>query len=174
MADDTTLLTLDRIFDSGEFQERGLGEYRWSRRTASYFTFETPQTGGKGRDLVRNDAATGRKEIVVPASNFVPEGESEPLAVESFELSADESKSCSSPTASESGDATHAATTGRWIWPRANSGSLAATPHPPRSCSPSSRPTALAWPTCGRTTFMSRNAPDEDHGADHRRCADGH
>jgi len=89
---DPTLLTRDRIFDSGEFRERGLGEYEWNQRTASYFTFEAPEGGGKGRDLVRNDAATGHKEIVVPAGAFVPEGQSEPLKVESFECSADESK----------------------------------------------------------------------------------
>ena len=93
VAADPTLLTLDRLFDSSEFRKHGLGEYRWSQRTAAYFTFEVPQAGGKGRDLARrNDAATGLKEGVVPASAFVPEGQSEPLKVESFEFSADESK----------------------------------------------------------------------------------
>jgi dipeptidyl-peptidase-4 len=92
VADDPAALTLDRIFDSSEFRERGLGEYKWSQRTAAYFTLEAPQAGGKGRDLVRNDAATGHKEIVVLAGAFVPEGQSEPLKVESFEFSADESK----------------------------------------------------------------------------------
>jgi len=81
---DPTLLTLDRIFDTGEFRERGPGEYKWSRRTASYFTLEAPpQAGGKGRDLVRNDAASGHKEIVVPGSAFIPDGQSEPLHIES-------------------------------------------------------------------------------------------
>ena len=148
MADDTALLTVDRIFSSGEFKERGLGEYRWSGRSASYFTLETPQAGGKGRDLVRHDAATGSKDIVVPAGNFIPEGESEPLEVESFEFSSDESKLLLFTNSKRSGAATHAATTGPWIWPRGNSGSSAETPRPPRSCSPSSRPTARAWPTC--------------------------
>ena len=59
-AADPSLLTLDRIFDSSEFRERGLGEYKWSQRTAAYFTLEAPQAGGKGRDLVHNDAATGK------------------------------------------------------------------------------------------------------------------
>jgi dipeptidyl-peptidase-4 len=92
VATDPALLTLERIFASGEFRERGLGAYKWSRRTASYFTLEAPQTGGKGRELVRNDTATGLKEIVVPGSAFIPEGHSEPLNVESFEFSADESR----------------------------------------------------------------------------------
>ena len=91
-AADTTLLTLDRIFGSSEFEERGLGQYKWSRRNESYFTLEAPQAGGKGRDLVRNDCASGRKEVVVPAKAFAPEEKTEPLEVESFEFSADESK----------------------------------------------------------------------------------
>jgi dipeptidyl-peptidase-4 len=89
---DPTLLTLDRIFDSSEFGEHGLGQYQWSKRTASYFALETSKTGDRGRDLVRNDAATGQKEIILPAGAFVPAGQSEPLKVESFEFSADESK----------------------------------------------------------------------------------
>lgn len=86
------LLNLDRIFADHEFKERSLGEYRWSKRTASYFTLEAPQQDGKGQDLVRNDAATGNKEILVPAAEFQPKGQTEPLKVEAFELSADESK----------------------------------------------------------------------------------
>ena len=86
------LLTLDSIFGSDEFNDRGLGQFRWSKRTPSYFTLDTPQAGGKGRDLVRNDLATGRKEVVVPASVFIPPGQSAPLDVQGFEFSADESK----------------------------------------------------------------------------------
>ena len=88
----TALLTLDAIFGSGEFDDRGLGQFRWSKRTPSYFTLETPESGGKGRDLMRNDLATGRKEVVVPASAFIPPGQSAPLDVQGFELSVDESK----------------------------------------------------------------------------------
>lgn len=89
---DPAMLTLDRIFTDKEFKERSLGEYRWSKRTASYFTLQTPQDGGKGQDLVRNDIATGNKEIVVPVGEFISKGSSEPLKIESFEFSADESK----------------------------------------------------------------------------------
>lgn len=89
---DPTLLTLDRIFGSGEFAEHGLGQYQWSKRTAAYFMWESPEGGGKGRDLVRNTAATGRKDTVVPASALIPPGQSAPLDVQGFELSADESK----------------------------------------------------------------------------------
>lgn len=89
---DPALLTLDRIFADGEFKERTLGHHAWSRRTASYFTLEAPQAGGKGQDLVRHDAESGTREIVVPASAWVPKGAHEALPVEAFEFSADESR----------------------------------------------------------------------------------
>lgn len=87
-----TLLGLDRIFTAGEFKERRLGCYQWSRRSESYFTLETASGDGKGQDLVRNDAATGAKEIVVPAGALVPAGAGEPLKIDSFEFSEDESR----------------------------------------------------------------------------------
>ena len=89
---DPAMLTLDRIFAAGEFKERGLDRYKWSQRTASYFTLEAVQGDGKGQDLVRNDAASGEKRIVVPASALVPKGAGEPLKVDAFAFSADESR----------------------------------------------------------------------------------
>ena len=88
----TATLTLDNIFSSDEFNGHGLGQFRWSKRTSSYFTLQPPQSGGLGRDLVRNDLATGRKEVVVPAPAFIPPGQKTPLDVQDFEFSADESK----------------------------------------------------------------------------------
>jgi dipeptidyl-peptidase-4 len=92
LTSDPDMLTLDRIFANHEFKERSLGEYRWSRRTASYFTLESPRNEDRGQDLVRHDAATGQQEILVPASEFQPKAAGEPLKVEAFELSPDESK----------------------------------------------------------------------------------
>lgn len=92
MMSDPAMLTLDRIFAEHEFKDRSLGEWRWSKRTASYFTLEAPHAGGKGQDLLRNNAATGKQEVLVPAAEFVPKGQAEPLKVEAFELSSDEGK----------------------------------------------------------------------------------
>jgi dipeptidyl-peptidase-4 len=89
---DPAMLSLDRIYADSEFKERSLGSYKWSRLTASYFTLEAPQGDGKGQDLVRHDAESGKKEIVVPATAFLPKGASEPLKIDSFDFSADESR----------------------------------------------------------------------------------
>ena len=48
-----------------------------------------PRADGEGRDLVRIDAATGEQDVLVPASQFIPEGASEPLSVENYAWSDD-------------------------------------------------------------------------------------
>ena len=89
---DASLLSLDRIFTAGEFKEETVGLLRWSNRTADYFTLDPSPSGGeKGRDLVRNDPVTGKKEVLVRAEAFIPPGQTAPLAVEDFEFSPDES-----------------------------------------------------------------------------------
>ena len=110
-ADPGPLLTLDRIFNSGEFTEEKPANLTWSKLSGSYFTLETPAvvadaeapankdankdaTAKKpdGRDLVRVDAASGKRDIVVPAAAFIPAGATQPLSIDGFEFSSDESK----------------------------------------------------------------------------------
>ena len=86
------MLTIERIFGSDEFQGVKLGAFVWSKRASAYFTLDAPHPADKARDLVRNDIASGTKEIVVPVSAFIPPGIDKPLEVEAFEFSADESK----------------------------------------------------------------------------------
>ncbi|HVL15713.1 MAG TPA: DPP IV N-terminal domain-containing protein, partial [Gemmata sp.] len=88
---DDSALSVNRMFGAREFDTESLPARRWSTRTSTYFTLHKPATD-TGRELVRNDPATGKKEVVVPASAFVPAGAKEPLAVEDYEFSADESR----------------------------------------------------------------------------------
>lgn len=86
-----SLLTVGRLFGTKEFDSETLPARRWSKRTSTYFTLEKP-SAGTGRELVRTDPATGKNEVVVPATGFVPSGAKEPFAVEAYEFSADESR----------------------------------------------------------------------------------
>src|SRR6185436_12912097 len=54
-------LTVERIF-SGEFRGAGVGPSRWL--DDSTYTVVEPSGGGAGGDLVRVDAASGRKSIL--------------------------------------------------------------------------------------------------------------
>ena len=86
---DSSTLTLDRIFASDEFQPEFLGGARWLENQPAYVKLEADSATKGGRALVRYDAATGRREVWVPAGRLVPSGDSLPLAVESYDLSAD-------------------------------------------------------------------------------------
>src|SRR5882762_4680095 len=86
---DSSLLTVDRIFGSPEFRGGTLGALAWLSDGTGYSTLE-PALGGKpGQDIVRYDAETGLKTILVPAARLVPPGDSTPLDIEEYTWSAD-------------------------------------------------------------------------------------
>jgi len=88
-APDSSLLTVDRIFGSPEFRGGTLGALAWLSDGTGYSTLE-PALGGKpGQDIVRYDAETGLKTILVPAARLVPPGDSTPLNIEEYTWSAD-------------------------------------------------------------------------------------
>jgi dipeptidyl-peptidase-4 len=87
-AADSGTLTLERIFGSREFAAERFGPARWMSDGDSYTTLE-PAAAGGGRDLVLYRAATGQREILVPAAKLVPPGASAPIAIEDYAWSPD-------------------------------------------------------------------------------------
>jgi dipeptidyl-peptidase 4 len=87
---DRSVVTLDRLFTSPDFRADRLGPVQWSSRSATYTTVE-PSPGGKGSDIVRYDAATGARAVLVPATKVVVPGGSAPIDIEDYEFSPDES-----------------------------------------------------------------------------------
>jgi dipeptidyl-peptidase 4 len=83
------LLSLDRLFNSTEFTPERLGPIRWLDNSSAYVKLEADSAYPGGRSLVRYDAATGKREVWVPASRLVPGGDSVPLAVEDYSVSTD-------------------------------------------------------------------------------------
>ena len=61
---DPSLLTLDRIFASNDFESQGIGAVRWLRSGDAYTKLEPSASGKAGRDLVSYGAATGEKKIL--------------------------------------------------------------------------------------------------------------
>jgi dipeptidyl-peptidase-4 len=86
---DSTLLTVDRIYASAEFRSAPFGPLAWLGDGSAYTTLE-PSTDMKDvRDIVRYDAQTGTRAILVPAARLVPPGDSSALDVEDYTWSAD-------------------------------------------------------------------------------------
>jgi len=88
-AADSSLLTVDRIFASTEFRGGSLTALVWLSDGSGYTTLERAVGGKAGQDLVRYDAETGLKTILVPAARLVPPGDTTPLNVEEYSWSAD-------------------------------------------------------------------------------------
>ncbi len=87
---DPSLLTLERIYGSGEFASQGYSA-RWLPEGCGYLRMEDSKDPAGGRDIVCYDAATGDSEVLVPASDLVPPGRSAALSVEGYTLSEDRS-----------------------------------------------------------------------------------
>jgi len=87
---DPSLLTVERIYAPREFAINSFGPSRWLD-DSTYTTIE-PASGGKGSNLVRVDAATGRSTVLVAANRLTPQGASEPIGIEDYAWSPDHSK----------------------------------------------------------------------------------
>ncbi|MFL5514820.1 MAG: S9 family peptidase, partial [Gemmatimonadales bacterium] len=85
---DPSLLTIRRIFGSGEFAAEPFGPARWLEDGTAYTTLE-PSADGTGADLVRYDVEKGAREVMVAARQLVPPGENESLEVEDYRWSPD-------------------------------------------------------------------------------------
>ena len=88
-APDSSILTVDRIFGTPEFRGGSLGQLAWLSDGVGYTSLEPPAGGKSGKDIVRYDAETGLKTILVPAARLVPPGDSTPLDIEEYSWSPD-------------------------------------------------------------------------------------
>ena len=94
---DPSLLTLERIFAAREFEPESFGPARWLRQGAAYTTLEaapgaTPGRAADGpgvRELVLYDTASGRREVLVPASRLIPPGATAPIEIADYSWSPD-------------------------------------------------------------------------------------
>jgi dipeptidyl-peptidase-4 len=89
---DPALLSVKRIYGSTDFRSESFGPARWFPTGTAYTTLEAAPNGGAGRELVRYDASTGAREVLVTATRLTPEGAKAPLAVESYEWSPDQGR----------------------------------------------------------------------------------
>ena len=83
-------LTIDRIFDSSEFRSDGFS-VNWMPSGDRYFV-KQPSAEGQGSDIVLVDPKTNQRSTLIAAAQLVPEGETEPIDIASFQVSPDENK----------------------------------------------------------------------------------
>ena len=89
---DKAALTLDRLFSSNEFRSETFGPARWLDDGSGYTTLEPSPTSKEARDIVRYQAATGRRNVLIAAASLTPNGAAAPLAIDDYAWSKDGSK----------------------------------------------------------------------------------
>ena len=78
---------LRQIFDRGEFNAR-IFRGVWLADSSGYTVLERkPEEGGL--ELVKYEAVTGKRTILMPLSKLIPSGENKPLLIENYALSPD-------------------------------------------------------------------------------------
>jgi dipeptidyl-peptidase-4 len=85
---DPSILTLDNVFT---FRAQMPHALKWEADGKGYLALE-PAGKGDAQDIVRYDAATGQRSILIAADKLAPAGASTPLVVEEFEVSPDKTK----------------------------------------------------------------------------------
>jgi len=90
--EDPSILSLERIFGSDEFRNQRFGPARWLEGGDAYTTLEPSPDLEGGMDIVRYEAASGARSVLVPASRLVPTGADAPLEVEGYSWSPDASR----------------------------------------------------------------------------------
>ena len=86
---DRRVLTLDRIFSSNEFRSETFGPARWLDDGSAYTTLESSPTNKEARDIIRYEAATGARSVLIAASSLMPNGASAPLVIDDYAWSKD-------------------------------------------------------------------------------------
>ncbi|MGD8360431.1 MAG: S9 family peptidase [Gemmatimonadota bacterium] len=84
-------LSLEALFASPEFFGDPFGPAEWLDEDR-YTTLEPSREFRGGLEIVAYDAATGAREVLIPASELVPPGGREPVGVEGYSWSADGEK----------------------------------------------------------------------------------
>ncbi len=86
-----TSLRLEDIYRNDTYTTQKFGPVRWMKDNQGYSTLEK-NTSLDGEDIVRYEATSGARTVLVSAGKLIPPGQTKPLPIENYEWSADDSK----------------------------------------------------------------------------------
>jgi len=87
----TPTLTLEDVYKNDVYDQKGFGPLRWMKDNKGYSTLEHNKPV-MGRDIVKYDAKTGKRTVIVAASKLIPDNEEKPLEISDYHWSGDNSK----------------------------------------------------------------------------------
>ena len=86
---DRRILTLDRIFSSNDFRSETFGPARWLDDGSAYTTLEPSPSNKEVRDIIRYEAATGARSVLIAAASLTSKGALAPLEIDDYAWSKD-------------------------------------------------------------------------------------
>jgi len=84
-------LALADIYKNGTYSAKRYGPVRWMKDNNGYSTLERNSELG-GVDIVRYEAESGERSVLVSADRLIPQGGTKPLSISNYEWSADNAK----------------------------------------------------------------------------------
>ena len=89
---DPTILTIDRIFNSSEFNNQRFGPARWMNEEESYTTLESSDQFPEFREIIKYENQSGKRTVLVSADKLIPQGQQSPLRISNYQWSNDKQK----------------------------------------------------------------------------------
>ena len=77
-----------QIYSAATYQVPRFGPARWLPDGSSYTTVER-SADGKGRDIIRYDAASGTRSVLISSKQLMPAGASQPMSIDNYVWSSD-------------------------------------------------------------------------------------
>jgi dipeptidyl-peptidase 4 len=72
-----------------EYSEQRFGPARWLSGGESFTTVEPSPAGHGSRDIVQYDTASGKREVLISASDLIPSDAKQPLEIQDYQWSSD-------------------------------------------------------------------------------------
>ena len=85
----SSLLSLDRIFNTKDFRNEQFGPAKWTEGGKAYTTLEASTKYPGKKDIIEYQAKSGARAVFVSADKLVPEGTEQPLALQDYKWSHD-------------------------------------------------------------------------------------
>ncbi|PXX25377.1 S9 family peptidase [Arenibacter sp. ARW7G5Y1] len=91
LAQNGSSLQLNDIYKNNVYGQKGFGPVRWMKDNKGYSTLESNKEIG-GRDIVKYDAKSGARSVLVSAAQLIPKGENKPITISDYQWSLDNNK----------------------------------------------------------------------------------
>ncbi len=83
-------LKLEDIYKNGIYTQERYGPVRWMKDSEGYSTLELNSSTG-AVDIIRYDAETGKRTVLISSAQLIPRGEEKPLIIDDYTWSEDNS-----------------------------------------------------------------------------------